>query len=234
MDYDPSDEKKAIDDTKAGVKGLVDSGIVEIPRIFIRPPHELAEELNMCKSTLQVPVVDLSGIEAEDRRKIIVDEIREVSEKLGLFQVINHGVPSSVLEGMIDGTRKFHEQDVKVKKEYYSSDPTTRRVRYDGNVHVYKTKGKTAHWKDTLYVAGLVSGHIEPEELPEVCRKEYVEYTNHVDKLGEILFGILSEGLGLKPDQLKATECAKEQGMACHYYPTCPQPELTLGTDPIK
>ncbi|KAG5588126.1 hypothetical protein H5410_048560 [Solanum commersonii] len=213
-DYDPSDEKKAIDDTKAGVKGLVDSGIVEIPRIFIRPPHELAEELNMCKSTLQVPVVDLSGIEVEDR-------------------LINHGVPSSVLEGMIDGTRKFHEQDVEVKKEYYSSDPTTRRVRYDGNVHVYKTKGKTAHLKDTLYVAGLVSGHIEPEELPEVCRetmKEYVEYTNHVNKLGEILFGMLSEGLGLKPDQLKVTECAKEQGMACHYYPTSPQPELTLGT----
>ena len=171
MDYDPSDEKKAIDDTKAGVKGLVDSGIVKIPRIFVRPPHELAEELNMCKSsTLQVPVVDLSGVEFEDRRKKIVDEIREACEKWGFLQVINHGIPSSVLEGMIDGTRKFHEQDVEVKKEYYSSDPTTRRVRYDGNVHVYKTEGKTAHWKDTLYVAGLVSGHIEPEELPEVCR----------------------------------------------------------------
>jgi len=166
MDYDPSDEKKAIDDAKAGVKGLVDSGIVEIPRIFIRPPHELAEELNMCKSTQQVPVVDLSGIHVEDGRKKIVDEIREASEKWGLFQLINHGIPSSVLEGMIDGTRKFHEQDVEVKKEYYSSDPT-KEVRYDSNLHVYKTKGTSVSWKDTLFISAVVS---KPEEIPQVCR----------------------------------------------------------------
>ncbi|KAK4357037.1 hypothetical protein RND71_022647 [Anisodus tanguticus] len=119
MDYDLLKEMEAFDNTKAGVKGLVDSGIVEIPRIFVRPPHELAEELNMCKSTLQVPVVDLSGIDAEYRCKKVVDEIREASEKWGFFQLINHGVTSSVLEGMIDGTRKFHDQDTELKKEYY-------------------------------------------------------------------------------------------------------------------
>ncbi|XP_049387890.1 deacetoxyvindoline 4-hydroxylase-like isoform X4 [Solanum stenotomum] len=229
MDYDPWDEVKAIDDTKAGVKGLVDSGIVEIPRIFIRPPHELAEELNMCKSTLQVPVVDLSGIQVEDERKKIVDEIREAAEKWGFFQLINHGIPSSVLEGMIDGTRKFHEQDVEVKKEYYSSD-TTREVRYDSNLHVYKAKGKTAYWKDSLFISGLVSGHNEPEEIPPVCRKTSLEYIKHVRKLEDTLLGLLSEALCLKPNHLKATECDKGQTLVCHYYPACPQPELTLGT----
>ncbi|KAK6781018.1 hypothetical protein RDI58_023202 [Solanum bulbocastanum] len=233
MDYDPSNEKKAIDDTKAGVKGLVDSGIVEIPRIFIRPSHELAEELTMCKSTLQVPVVDLSGIEVEDERKKIVNEIRDASEKWGFFQLINHGVPSSVLEGMIDGTRKFHEQDVEVKQEYYSSDPT-RGVRFESNLQLLTTKGRNATWKDTLYISKLVS---EPDEIPEVCRKILVEYKNHVIKLGDILLGLLSEALGLKPDHLKAADCDKGLMLACHYYPACPQPELTLGTgkhtDPV-
>ncbi|XP_006354551.1 1-aminocyclopropane-1-carboxylate oxidase homolog 1-like [Solanum tuberosum] len=228
MDYEEGwAEIKAIDDTKAGVKGLVDAGVVEIPRIFVRPPHELAEELNMCKSsTLQVPVVDLSGVEVEDGHKKIVDEIREASEKWGFFQLINHGIPSSVLEGMIDGTRKFHEQDVEVKKEYYSSDPT-REVRYDSNLHVYKTKGTSVSWKDTLFISAVVS---KPEEIPRVCRKTSLEYINHVTKLADILLGLLSEALGLKPDHLKAAECDKGQVLACHYYPTCPQPELTLGT----
>ncbi|XP_049374592.1 1-aminocyclopropane-1-carboxylate oxidase homolog 1-like [Solanum verrucosum] len=223
MDYDPSDEKKAIDDTKAGVKGLVDSGIVEIPRIFIRPPHELAEELNMCKSTLQVPVVDLSGIHVEDGRKKIVDEIREACEKWGLFQLINHGIPSSVLEGMIDGTRKFHEQDVEVKKEYYSSDPT-RKVGYKSSLHVHGSEGMAATWKDSLQI------HNEPEDIPPVCRKSVLEYRNHIINLKHILLGLLSEALGLNPNHLKATECDTEQTLACHYYPACPQPELTLGT----
>ncbi|XP_049387894.1 1-aminocyclopropane-1-carboxylate oxidase homolog isoform X8 [Solanum stenotomum] len=231
MDYDPWDEVKAIDDTKAGIKGLVDSGIVKIPRIFIRPPHELAEELNMCKSTLQVPVVDLSGIQVEDGRKKIVDEIREASEKWGLFQLINHGIPSSVLEGMIHGTRKFHEQDVEMKKEYYSSDPT-RVVRYESNLKLLTTKGRTATWKDSLLISVL-----EPEEIPPVCRKTSLEYIKHVIKLEDTLLGLLSEALGLKRNHLKATECDKGQTLVCHYYPACLQPELTLctpkHTDPV-
>nr|XP_016452569.1 PREDICTED: 1-aminocyclopropane-1-carboxylate oxidase homolog [Nicotiana tabacum] len=129
MDYDRLKEINDFDDTKAGVKGLVDSGIVNIPRIFIRPPDELVEELNQCKSTLKIPVVDLSGVEVEDQRKKIVDEIREASEKWGFFQQINHGVPSCVLEGMILGIRKFHEQDVELKKEYYTRNHT-RRIRH--------------------------------------------------------------------------------------------------------
>ncbi|MCE3052041.1 hypothetical protein HAX54_051447 [Datura stramonium] len=221
MDY----EKRAIDNTKAGVKGLVDSGVVEIPKNSIRPPHEVAEELNMCKLTLQVPVVDLSGIEVEDRRKKIVDEIREASEKWGLFQLINHGVPPSVLEGMIDGARKFHEQDVEVKKEYYSPDPTARRVTYDSKLLLCQT-----NWKETMVISGVVSGRIQPEEIPPVCRQTSVEYINHVTKVGDTVLALLSEALGLKPDYLKATECEKGQALVCNYYPACPQPELTVGT----
>lgn len=64
----------------------------------------------------------------------------------------------------------------------------------------------------------------------QLTRKEYVEYTNHVNKLGENIFSILLEGLRLKPNHLKATLCAKEQGMSCHYYPTFPQSVRTIGT----
>nr|XP_009761499.1 PREDICTED: 1-aminocyclopropane-1-carboxylate oxidase homolog 1-like [Nicotiana sylvestris]XP_016452015.1 PREDICTED: 1-aminocyclopropane-1-carboxylate oxidase homolog 1-like [Nicotiana tabacum] len=168
MDYDRSKEIKAFDDTKAGVKGLVDAGIWNIPRMFIRPADELVEELNLCKSTLKIPVLDLSGIEIQDRRQKIVDEIREASEKWGFFQLINHGVPSSVLEGMIDGIRDFHEQDVELKKEYYSRDRITRRVRYESNFDLYQSK--TANWRDTLNFSRLVCGHIEPEQIPAICR----------------------------------------------------------------
>lgn len=234
IDYDRLKELKAFDDTKSGVKGLVDAGIEKIPRIFIRPSDELVKELTQDKSSLHCPVIDLSGIEVQDRCKKVVDEIREASEKWGFFQLINHGVPSSVLEGMIDGIRKFHEQDTELKKEYYSRDFKSRRVRYESNFDLYQSRA--ANWRDTLNISVLHSCHIEPEELPAVCRNVIVEYINHVTKLGETIFSMLSEALGLKPDHLKDMECAKGKSAVCHYYPACPQPELTLGaakhTDP--
>lgn len=37
LKYDKAKEVKEFDDTKAGVKGLVDSGVTKIPRFFIHP-----------------------------------------------------------------------------------------------------------------------------------------------------------------------------------------------------
>ena len=66
--------------------------------------------------------------------------------------------------------------------------------------------------------------------LPQTCREILIQYTHHIQKLGDILFGLLSEALGLNRDYLKETECAKGISQLIHYYPPCPEPHLTLGT----
>ncbi|GMN53450.1 hypothetical protein TIFTF001_022600 [Ficus carica] len=54
-------ELKAFDDTKLGVK-LVDAGIANIPKMFVRPEEELAEELDHPKSQMGNPAIDLGGL----------------------------------------------------------------------------------------------------------------------------------------------------------------------------
>ncbi|KAG5515606.1 hypothetical protein RHGRI_036597 [Rhododendron griersonianum] len=50
VNYNREEELKAFDDSKAGVKGLIDAGVAKVPKIFIRPPDELAEEFDRHKS----------------------------------------------------------------------------------------------------------------------------------------------------------------------------------------
>ena len=117
LDYDREKELKAFDDTKAGVKGLVDTGIVKIPQMFVIPTDELSSETSYSGSThLHIPVIDLKDIhERGAQREQVVEEIKRVSETLGLFQIVNHGISEDVMDAMIKGIRRFHEQPTEVK-----------------------------------------------------------------------------------------------------------------------
>ncbi|XP_057771349.1 1-aminocyclopropane-1-carboxylate oxidase homolog [Salvia miltiorrhiza] len=228
--YDRMQMLKAFDETKAGVKGLNDSGLFKLPEIFVRPSEELIADLkHEIAHQFQVPVIDLSGVDDSARRKQIVEEVRSAAETWGFFQVVNHGIPRSVCDGMIDGVRDFNEQDVDLKKKYYSRD-TTRSVRYHSSYDLFMSR--TASWKDTLTIAfNSGSDLLDHQELPPICRDSTVEYSKHVEILGNILLGVLSEALGLEAEFLRTNmECSKGHRLHCHYYPPCPEPELAIGT----
>lgn len=170
--YDRASELKAFDDTKAGVKGLVDAGIVKIPRIFYNPADNFAKTTQFSNDTeYKFPIIDLERLDKDPiQRKEIVERVRNASETWGFFQVINHGIPESVVEKMKDGVRRFFEQDSEVKKQLYSRDHT-RKVIYNSNFDLYT--GPATNWRDTM-ACQMAPHPPQAEELPAACR--YVIY----------------------------------------------------------
>ncbi|XP_024026315.1 1-aminocyclopropane-1-carboxylate oxidase homolog 1 [Morus notabilis] len=224
-------ELKAFDKTKAGVKGLVDSGITEIPRIFYHPSdHNLKQNsVSGDHTKSNIPVIDLGGLISNDAvqaRKEIVERVREASETWGFFQIVNHGIPESVLEDMIDGVRRFHEQETEAKKTFFTRD-LTRAVIYNSNFDLYS--GISTNWRDS-FVCTMAPNAPNLEEMPIICRDILIEYSKQVMKVGTLVFELLTEALGLNPNYLNAIGCAEGLMILGHYYPACPQPELTLGT----
>ncbi|XP_072091670.1 1-aminocyclopropane-1-carboxylate oxidase homolog 12-like isoform X2 [Arachis hypogaea] len=197
--YDRKAEGKAFEDSKVGVRGLIESGVTKIPRMF----HSGKLDANETQATAydsNVPIVDIRDIKSSTTfRAKVIENIRRACHEWGIFQVINHEIPVSILDGMIDGIRLFHEQDA-----------------------------KAANWRDTLTM--LVAPHPpKPEEIPEICRDIVIEFSRKIMELGFTIFELLSEALGLNPSYLKELDCAEGLYILGHYYPPCPEPELTMG-----
>ena len=156
-------EIKKFDETKAGVKGLIDSGITKIPRIFIH--KDVWQNSTPAADGLQVPVIDLAGREGP-RREGIVAELKSAAAKWGFFQIINHGTPVTLLEELLEGVRRFHEQPREIKEEWYSRD-FSRPACYFSTADLKVTN--PAGWGDALY-CNFHEGERNIEALPPPCR----------------------------------------------------------------
>ncbi|CAH8356975.1 unnamed protein product [Eruca vesicaria subsp. sativa] len=152
--------------TKAGVKGLVDADITELPRVFHYPSSSLSNNKHSDISGLNLTVPTIDFGEINNERNIIVSKIKDAAENWGFFQVINHGVPLSVLEDIKQGVRRFHEEDPEVKNKYCSKDLNKRFV-YNNNIDLYRSS--PMNWRDS-FVCYIAPDAASPDEIPVACR----------------------------------------------------------------
>ncbi|CAN6239311.1 unnamed protein product [Urochloa humidicola] len=205
-----------------------------LPPEFVRPEHErpaaTAFRGGGTPAAPDAPVIDMSDPGCGAR---IADAARE----WGLFQVVNHGVPSSVVAELQRVGRAFFALP-REEKERHAMDPASGRIEGYGTTTLQRRdlEGNKA-WNDFLFHVVAPPERVDHGAWPRNppgYREANEAYCLHVQRLARELFGHLSRGLGLEEGAM--AEAFGGGGMVflqkINFYPPCPQPELALGVAP--
>ncbi|XP_057842675.2 jasmonate-induced oxygenase 2 [Cryptomeria japonica] len=215
------------------VEILVEKGITSIPEKFIRPPEERFTSPTPSEDVEeQVPVIDLQGLnccEGSIEREKVLKQLAYACENWGFFQIVNHGIPESLMEAMMNVGKAFFALSVE-EKQAYAALPGLIMQGY-GSKYIAR-EGATRDWRDYIYL--LLQPHSirdydywpsDPSDFREVVHN----YSEEALKLAKRLMGAFSLNLGLPQNYLETFIVQPYQNMLINYYPPCPEPELTAG-----
>ncbi|MCD7446079.1 hypothetical protein HAX54_037286 [Datura stramonium] len=207
---------------------LTEKGLTCVPKHYILPPS-LRPDGTLSDTCL--PIVDLSLLRRPLLRPQIIQEVHLACKERGFFQVVNHGIPLSVMKDVLDAAAEFFDLPNEEKMHLLSPnvhDP----VRY--NTSLNDVKDKVSFWRDFLkHYANPISNWIDLWPSKPTCYKEKMgNYTKAVQKLEEELMEVIFESLELNPNYLHEDITEGSQVMAVNCYPACPEPDLVLGLPP--
>ncbi len=219
--------------TVDAVEILVEKGITSIPDKYIRPPQERLTSPNPIEYVEeQVPLIDLQGLnccEGSIERENVLKQLAYACEEWGFFQIVNHGIPESLMEAMMNVGKAFFGLSVE-EKQAYAALPGLIMQGY-GSKYIAR-EGATRDWRDYIYL--LLQPHSIRDYAywpsnPSDFREVLYNYSEEAFKLAKRLLGAFSLNLGLPQNYLEKVIVEPYQNMLVNYYPRCPEPELTAG-----
>ncbi|KAK9989001.1 hypothetical protein SO802_029240 [Lithocarpus litseifolius] len=213
------------------IKKLAESpGLTSVPSTyaFTNCPNDQAVSEDPEDS---IPVIDFSLLTSgtPEQRSQVIQELGQACKDWGFFKVINHGVPESLMEAVIEGIRGFFDLTDEEKKEFEGKnlmDPIRCGTSFNASME------KVFYWRD--YLKAFVHPEFHFPNKPAGFSEFSMEYCKRTRGVARELLKAISESLGLEPCYIeKAMDLEKGlQVFVGNLYPTCPQPELAMGMPP--
>ncbi|KAK4429378.1 Flavanone 3-dioxygenase [Sesamum alatum] len=176
-----------------------------------------------------IPVISLAGIDQNgSERAEICRKIVAACEEWGIFQVVDHGIDSKLIDDM-----------TRLAREFFAL-PAEEKLRFDmsggkkgGFIVSSHLQGEAVQdWREIVtYFSYPVKArdYSRWPDKPAGWRVVTEAYSEQLMGLGCKLLEVLSEAMGLEKDALSKACLDMDQKVVVNFYPKCPQPDLTLG-----
>ncbi|KAI3956089.1 hypothetical protein MKW98_027403 [Papaver atlanticum] len=218
-----------------GVKGLADTGLTTVPTRYIHPPSERIDRKDTIDSTpfLSDPI-DISAlieegddVDVEKKKSEISKKLCEAAEKLGFFQVVNHGVSHEVMEDAKRAAHVFFNLPRERKLALSKENSPCKHV-FCGTSFSPQAE-KSLEWKDYLSMVYVNDDEEVRKFWPEECRDAAVAYLKSANKMIIAMLTALLKGLGVEINEATIRSYTDARAVNMNFYPPCPNPDLTVG-----
>ncbi|KAK4563908.1 hypothetical protein RGQ29_006119 [Quercus rubra] len=215
------------------IKKVAESpGLTSVPASYAFTPSPSPSDQAVSEDPEDsIPVIDFSLLTSgtPDQRSQLIQQLGQACKDWGFFKVINHGVPESLMEAMIEGIRGFFNLTDEEKREFEGKnllDPIRCGTSFNTSID------KVFYWRDYLKVVVHPEFHFpnKPAGLSELS----LEYCKRTRGVARELLKAISESLGLEPFYIEKVMNLDKglQMFNANFYPPCPQPELVMGLPP--
>eukprot|EP00253_Pinus_taeda_P035183 PITA_35183 len=206
-----------------------------VPQRYIRPPEERPTSSLLLSPQSAIPVIDMNKFilhTKDDARQIELDRLSSACQEWGFFQIVNHGIPDSLLDEIKGVAKEFFDLPLQEKQKYATQPGVFQGY---GKIFVVAEDQKL-DWGDLLALA-LMPNKLKNLALwptvPPNFRDTVERYAIEVERVAQEVLSLFAENLHLETDYFKNKFGSEPMNMMrMNFYPSCPTPDLVLGLSP--
>ncbi|XP_031132287.1 protein SRG1-like [Ipomoea triloba] len=200
----------------------------ESPEII--PPRYVREDLEPpAPAVKEIPVINMANLLKGDNEELKKMDI--ASKEWGFFQLINHGVSSSLVEKVKSDTKDFFHLPMEEKKKFWQEPGDLQGF---GHAFVISEEQKL-DWSDMFYIMTLPTYLRKSDlfpNLPLPFRETVEMYAEELRNLAMKIIEYLAKALGIEREHIRGLFEGGMQAMRMNHYPRCPQPDKVIGLCP--
>ncbi|XP_050287572.1 protein SRG1-like isoform X1 [Quercus robur] len=213
------------------VQELTKEPIINIPARYVRDDQEDPLIGSYDPSLPSVPVIDVERLDVEDYMNSELDRLHSACKDWGFFQVVNHGVSTSLLEEIRTQNESFFKLPYEEKKKLWQQPNHQEGF---GQLFVVSDEQKL-DWSDMFFITTRPHNIRRVDlfdKLPPKFRETLETYSIEVKKLAMTILGYMAKALKMEAEEMRELFNDGVQTMRMNYYPPCPEPDKAIGLTP--